>query len=101
MLGWLPPGIVAAEDELPHLTAEEAVGPLGPFFARVMPFAADGVHREVIGVGFDEGFDVTLGEIEGVVVGGGLLRSEHSWVRGKRLNCSTKMTMAAAASTPI
>ena len=68
---------MAAQHELPHLAAEEAVGPLGPFFARVMPFAAYGLHGEEIGMRLDERFDLALGEIEGVVVGGELLGGGH------------------------
>ena len=35
------------------------------------------VHREEVVVRFDQSFDLSLGEIEGAVIGGALLGREH------------------------
>ena len=64
-------GVLVQQPELP---AQKALAPIGPGFAGEIPAAAGGVHREAVGMGFDQALELASGEIEEM---GNLSRGWH------------------------
>src|SRR4051794_38318959 len=60
----LPPGVAGSLGEEPHHPRVKAAAPVGPQLAGMVPAAALGVDRKIIGMAFNRGANLTGGEIE-------------------------------------